>query len=256
MKRPKSPNKRMKVLRLLKKYSPDIVFLQETHLVETDFYRMAKLWVEQTYWSHAVQGNAGVLILIPKIFTHSFFYHEHDSEGMESIVRMAHEGKEIAQCNIYDPNGENKGFFQNLGVKIQGLNATSLILGGDLNTAHSPLEDRKLGDDSKGTPSYRASDNVLQGFLQVTGLRDVWRDVHPEGRDFTFFSHARQSWSRIDYLLLSAGLAPRLQSADIGPLIISDHAPVIIRIADTYPRGSDNLWHFPTYLATTKGLVA
>lgn len=41
----KSPNKRMKVLRFLKKYTPDIVFLQETHLAEADFGRMAKLWV-------------------------------------------------------------------------------------------------------------------------------------------------------------------------------------------------------------------
>lgn len=42
---------------------------------------------------------------------------------------------------------------------------------------------------------------------------------------------------------------PKVQSAAIGPLVISDHAPVIQQIADTYPRGSDFTWRFSAYLA-------
>lgn len=42
----------------------------------------------------------------------------------------------------------------------------------------------------------------------------------------------------------------RVESISIGDMIISDHAPVILQIADVFPRGKDILWRFPTYLAS------
>lgn len=246
----RSPNKRIKILRFLGKYRPDVVFLQETHLLEADFSRMHKLWVGQIYGSPAAQGKAGVITLINKNFAHSLLSHTHDSEGRESIVKLMHEGTELVLCNIYGPNGENRVFYDNLGVKLRSIPSGSLIMGGDLNTVLSPGEDRQ-GHEIMGRPptQSRPSDRVLPSFLRVTGLRDVWRETHPEGRDFTFFSHARQTWSRIDYFLLPTQLMPRVQNMTIGPLVISDHSPLILQLSDTYPRGSDFLWRFPTYLA-------
>lgn len=114
-----------------------------------------------------------------------------------------HKGMELVFCNIYGPNGDNNFFSKNLGIKLRNIPSGALIVGGDLNTVHSPDEDRQgPRTTNRLLAQHRQSDKVLPALLQVTGLRDAWRDTHPEGRDFTFFSHARQSWSRIDYFLL------------------------------------------------------
>lgn len=233
----------MKVLCFLKRYCPDVVFLQETHLEASDFHRMNKLWVGQVFGSPSVQGKAGVLTLLHKNFSHTS-----DDGGRESIVTISQGGRVTALCNMYGPNGDNAPFFQNLGVQVHEMTADAVILGRDLNTVLSPREDRKSSKAPRHAPPDRRSDMVLPPFLEVTGLRDVWRDCNPEGRDFTHFSHAHQSWSRLDYILTSKFLSPRVLSIDIGPLIISDHAPVILQLADVQPKGGDFVWRFPAHM--------
>lgn len=78
----------MKVLRFLKRYQPDIVFLQETHLTENDFHRMNKMWVGYIYGSPAVGGKAGVLTMINRSFSQAFISHDNDLEGRISIVNI------------------------------------------------------------------------------------------------------------------------------------------------------------------------
>lgn len=244
----RSPNKRTKLLRFLKRYRPDVVFLQETHLELSDFHRVAKFWVGQVYGSSSVQRKAGVLTLINKSFSHSVISHTSDAEGRESILVISREGKTTALCNIYGPNGDNSSFYQNLGVTVRGLSADMVILGGDLNTVLSPSEDRRPDRDSRLTQTIRSRDKVLTPFLDFTGLTDAWRDAHPEGRDFTHYSHVHHSWSRLDYMLISRHLSPKVITINIGPLVISDHAPVILQLEDTNSRGGDFVWRFPAYM--------
>lgn len=75
-------------------------------------------------------------------------------------------GEQYHLYNIYGPNGDNKGFFQNLGTKIQNINPKALILARDLNTILSPVEYRKLGGISN------LLSQVFLTFLNITGLRD------------------------------------------------------------------------------------
>lgn len=193
-----------------------------------------------------MQGRAVVVTLLNKNFSHTLISHAHDDEGRESVLLISREGRTTALCNIYGPNGDNATFYQNLGVKIRSLVVDAVILGGDLNSVMSPLEDRRSGTTPGSAPPLRTSDTVLPTFLALTGLRDTWRDLHPEGRDFTHFSHAHHSWSRLDYILMSAHLSLRVLSINIGPLVISDHAPVILHLAE---RG---IYHFPTLLLSPK----
>lgn len=104
-----SPNKRSKVLRFLKRYHPNVVCLQKTHLPEGDFHSMMKLW--EVYGSPATGGKASVLTLVNRNFPHSFVSHENDSEGRVSVVKVLCGGNELALCNIYGPNGDNAAFF-------------------------------------------------------------------------------------------------------------------------------------------------
>lgn len=177
----RSPNKRIKILRYLKRLRPDIAFLQETHLAEEDFHRLAKLWVGQVLGSPSTQGKAGVITLIHKNFPHTLISHDNDSDGRESHTVLSCGGEEIHLYNVYGPNGDNRTFFENLGIKLQNTRSGAIVLAGDLNTVLSIKEDRKYeaGRDPPETP--RARDQVLPLFLDITGLRDGWRDFFLSG---------------------------------------------------------------------------
>ncbi|KAM4029731.1 LOW QUALITY PROTEIN: uncharacterized protein ACNLHF_022387 [Anomaloglossus baeobatrachus] len=142
----------------------------------------------------------------------------------------------------------NKSFFEDIERKIILDNSPLIITGGDFNTVHKIDEDRR----SQSRAPHR-EENALPSLLNQTGLRDVWRWLHPDAREFTHFSHVHQSWSRIDYLLTSESLLNRLKSVEIYDLVISDHAPVGMELTDKVVRGTDFIWRFPAFLTKDEG---
>ena len=77
--------------------------------------------------------------------------------------------------------------------------------------------------------------------LLAQGWTDALRALHPDERIYTFWDYFRQHWEhnsglRIDHLLLSASLAPRLREAGVDRWVralpkASDHAPTWITLA-------------------------
>jgi exodeoxyribonuclease-3 len=78
--------------------------------------------------------------------------------------------------------------------------------------------------------------------LLKQGWCDAIRTLHPDDPMFTFWDYMRNRWPRdaglrIDHLLLSPALAPRLKAAGVdrefrGREKASDHAPTWIELAD------------------------
>jgi exodeoxyribonuclease-3 len=74
--------------------------------------------------------------------------------------------------------------------------------------------------------------------LLAQGWTDSLRNRHPDARIYTFWDYFRKRWERdaglrIDHLLLSPSLAPRLRDAGVdrwvrGQTKPSDHAPTWI----------------------------
>lgn len=107
-----SPNKRMAILRYLKRLKTDIALLQETHLPSADFWRMRKLWVGQTHGSASTNGKAGVLILIHKRLSCEVVSSDHDVEGRLLTLHLRLSSKDLILTNIYASNSPTKSFFQ------------------------------------------------------------------------------------------------------------------------------------------------
>jgi exodeoxyribonuclease-3 len=71
---------------------------------------------------------------------------------------------------------------------------------------------------------------------------DALRTLHPDAELYTFWDYLRHAWSRnaglrLDHLLLSPTLAPRLRTAAVDSHVrgwdrASDHAPVWIKLAE------------------------
>jgi exodeoxyribonuclease-3 len=151
--------------------------------------------------------------------------------------------------NLYLPNGNPiKGpkfryklaWFESLIAHARDLHATGhpVVLAGDYNvvpTDEDIYSPRSWVRNALLQPASRACYQRLlaQGWL------DALRARHPE-RIYTFWDYFREHWERdaglrIDHLLLSPALAPRLTSAGVhrwvrGEPQASDHAPTWITL--------------------------
>src|SRR6202158_4173808 len=116
-----------------------------------------------------------------------------------------------------------------------------VVLAGDYNVIPTDLDvykpERWL-DDALFRPEVRAA----FARLVARGWTDALRELHPGERIYTFWDYFRNAWGRdaglrIDHLLLSPSVAPRLVGAGVDREVrswekASDHAPTWVEIAD------------------------
>jgi exodeoxyribonuclease-3 len=112
-----------------------------------------------------------------------------------------------------------------------------VVCGGDFNVAHTAL-DLARPKDNEGHHGFTQEERSgFQRFMDA-GFIDTFRHLHPdEPQHYTWwrqFGGARErniGW-RIDYILISKALLPRLQSARILTDVHgSDHCPVAIELS-------------------------
>lgn len=116
-----------------------------------------------------------------------------------------------------------------------------MALVGDFNVMPTELDvykPERWTDDALFRPEVRSAfrDLVEQGWL------DAIRTLHPDEPIYTFWDYLRNAWGRnaglrLDHLLLSPAVAPRLTAAGVDREVrgwehASDHAPAWIELAD------------------------
>jgi exodeoxyribonuclease-3 len=114
-------------------------------------------------------------------------------------------------------------------------NGENLIITGDFNTAHSPI-DLKNPKQNQKTSGFLPEERAwVQKFLDH-GFVDIYRNLYPDRIQYswwTYTSGARQrgvGW-RIDYFLVSEVLVPRVKDVIIHDYVPgSDHCPVEMEI--------------------------
>jgi exodeoxyribonuclease III len=143
--------------------------------------------------------------------------------------------------NIYFPSGtrgqERVGykleFYAHLLEIFNRLhkNGEHVILTGDFNTAHQPIDLRNPKTNQKTSGFLPEERAWIQKYLDH-GLVDAYRKSYPERVQYTWWTNIMKArergvgW-RLDYFLLSEGLLPRVQDVIIHEGVLgSDHCPV------------------------------
>jgi exodeoxyribonuclease III len=244
-------NKRLaNLLEWLGEAQPDVVCLQETKTPDAAFPRGA---IEKAGYGAVYRGQNGwngVAILA------------RDGEPIESrrelpgdpadklprYIEAAVNGMLIG-C-LYAPNGNPQpgpkfdyklAWMERFNAHAATLYASGLpvVLAGDYNVVPTDFDvyaSRSWKEDALLQPEPRAA----HARLLAQGWIDAIRTLHPDEPMYTFWDYMRKRWERdaglrIDHILLSAAIAPRLAAAGVDKAVrgrdgASDHAPAWVTL--------------------------
>ena len=76
-------------------------------------------------------------------------------------------------------------------TSMKGEFSNNTIIVGDLNTALTPMDKQKINKETQ----------TLNDTIDQLDLIDIYRRFHPKTRNFTFYSSAHGTFSRIDHIL-------------------------------------------------------
>lgn len=182
-------------------------------------------------------GTALYSRIQPRRVEHGFGIAEFDREGRVQIADY----DEFLLYNIYYPNGAARA--ERLDYKMRFYDAfhkhvlkqrdtgRSIIICGDVNTAHQPIDLARPAENEKTSGFLPEERAFIDRFLS-SGFIDTFRHFSSAPEQYTWWdmkTRARErnvGW-RIDYFFVSEDLRPRLAGADIQPDIMgSDHCPI------------------------------
>jgi exodeoxyribonuclease III len=236
------------LLRWLRAAKPDIVALQELKATDGDFPITAiekagygAVWRGQKTWNGvAILARNTEPVLIRTELPGD--PDDHEARYIEAAV------KGVIVASLYLPNGNPQpgpkfdhklDWFRRLKLHARTFLKQDLpvVLAGDYNVAPTEQDiypTRSWDKDALIQPNSRAAFKSLV----EQGWTDAIRTLHPAKPMFTFWDYKRNRWPldaglRLDHLLLSPALAPRLVKAGVdrdmrGEDGASDHAPAWI----------------------------
>ena len=117
-----------------------------------------------------------------------------DKKGHYIMTKGSIQGEDITIVNIYAPNREAPQNIRQTLTDIKGEMVSNTIIVGDFNTLVTPMDGSSKQKINKET-------HVLSDTLDEMDLIDIFRTFHPNAEEYTFFSSAHGTFSRIDHIL-------------------------------------------------------
>lgn len=231
---------------------PDVACLQELKCSSADFPHQA---IEALGYRALVHGQKtwnGVAILVrdaQPLETRRGL--PGDPADKQSRYLEAAVNGIVIGC-LYLPNGNPQpgpkfdykmAWFERLHAHASGLLATGhpVVLAGDYNVVPTDFDIYSM-DSWRDNALVQPAPRAAYARLLKSGWMDAVRHLHPREPHYSFWSYLRNRWLRdaglrIDHLLLSPSLGPRLMKAGVDRAVrglegASDHAPVWVELAD------------------------
>ena len=224
------------------KHSPDVLCLQEVKARPDQLNEEQAASLQLTYaWNPAERaGYSGVATFFneqPLDIQIGLGNPKFDMEGR--VISTLHPGFRL--FNVYFPNGQRGqdrldyklefyATLLNLGNDLHK-KGDSLIITGDFNTAHMPIDLKNPKSNEKNSGFLPEEREWVQKFLD-NGFVDIYRRLYPERVQYTWWTYisnarARNVGWRLDYFLISESLVSRVKDVIIHDDIPgSDHCPV------------------------------
>ncbi len=226
--------------------SPDVVCLQETKAMvgQVGKETASPKGYHATWNSAERKGYSGVAVFSkkkPKVVHLGMGIERFDVEGR--YIRLEFAGFDL--LNIYFPNGTSGperlqyklDFYDAFLEHCEALRAVGkkLVICGDLNTAHKPIDLRNPKANEKNSGFLPVERAWVDKFVEH-GYVDTFREFNTQPDQYSWWTYradarARNIGWRLDYFFVTKDLLKKIKSSFITPEVMgSDHCPVGIEI--------------------------
>lgn len=216
-----------------------IIFLQETHQVEEDEKRVRRIWQGNIYTAPFSSRARGVMTLIHASVPFNVSNVIKDKGGRYLIIEGSILLENLNLVNVYGPNSDDSTFYEDLFLLLASLPG-QLIIAGDFNCTLDPNLDRSTGTDQ----SHHVSRLTIKRFMKDLKLLDIWRELHQQVKAYSYYSATYQTYSRIDYFLISSDLVSKVKSTEYDNSVISHHAPCCLEYKNESTHSDPPRWRF------------
>ena len=132
------------------------------------------------------------------------------------MINRSIQEEDITIVNIYAPNIGAPQYRRKMLTAIKGEIDSSTITVGDFNTPLSPMDRSSKQNINKET-------QALNDTLNRMDLIDIYKTFHPKTTEYTFFSSAPGTFSRIDHILGHKSSLGKSKKIEIVSSIFSNH---------------------------------
>uniref|UniRef100_A0A5F9DAH5 RNA-directed DNA polymerase n=1 Tax=Oryctolagus cuniculus TaxID=9986 RepID=A0A5F9DAH5_RABIT len=234
--------KRHRLADWLTEHNPTICCLQETHLSNKEACRLKVKGWKKIFHANRNQKKAGVAILISDKINFNTKTVKRDKEGHYIMIKGSIQQEDVTIINVYAPNYRAPVYLKDMLRDLKGdLDSNTIVLG-DFNTPLSEI------DRSSGQKINKETADLNDTIAQMD-LTDIYRTFNPTSTDFTFFSAAHGTFSRIDHILGHKASLSKFKRIRIIPCSFSDHSGMKLEISNSgNPRKYANTWRLNNML--------
>ena len=179
-------------------------------------------------WKYIFQANgnqkkAGVAILISDKIDLKIKNATRDKEGHYIMIKGSIQEEDITIINIYAPNIGAPKYIRQLLTSIKEEIDNNTIRVGDFNASLTPMDRSSRQKINKET-------QALNDTIDEIDLIDNYRTFQPKTADYTFFSSAHATFSRIDHILGHKSSLGKVKKIETISSIFSDHNAMRLEI--------------------------
>ena len=226
----------------------DILCLQETHSTIEDEVTWKTSWGGNSIFAHGTNNSRGVCVLVNPKFQGKISNILCDQEGRYILCDIWHDDVLCTMANIYAPNSDSPGFFQQIFEKVVHRNDRNIVIG-DFNTVLNPELDRKKypGQDKGLTKSAQ----VINNHKVQHHMEDIWRIQNPDKIRYSWYRRKpKLQASRLDYAIISTGLCDAVHNCFYLNGVRTDHSAFFLGLEIKREDRGSGYWKMnTTYLA-------
>ena len=143
------------------------------------------------------------------------------------MIKGSIQEEDITVINIYAPNIGALQYVRQMLTSLKGEINNNTIIVADFKTPLTPMDRSTKEKINKET-------QTLHDTIDQLDLIDIYRTFNPQTMNFTFFSHAHGTFSRIHHILGHKSSLGKLKKIEITPSMFSDQNA--IRLDHNYRR--------------------
>uniref|UniRef100_A0A4X1W0R5 RNA-directed DNA polymerase n=2 Tax=Sus scrofa TaxID=9823 RepID=A0A4X1W0R5_PIG len=218
-----APTKRQRLAEWIQKQDPYICCLRETHFTSRDTYKLKARGWKKIFHANMNQKKAGVAILISDKIDLTMKNILRDKEGHYLMIKGSVQEDDITILNIFTPSIGSPQYIRQLLTTWKGQIDNNTIIVGDLNTPPTEMDRSSREEINKET-------QALNEALDQMNLIDIHRTFHPKATEYTFFSSAHGTFSKIDHILGYKSNLGNFKKIEIISSIFSHHNAIRLEI--------------------------